>query len=161
MKKLFLSAACSLFAFSVFADGFYDEDSIELQEYETLSYSAMTANSTADVAKLANEAVSTCYNAYKSTYDWEAAKVKEKYGRSSATQLGIIQIAKTFTNQIIGQIDALAKQLTPQQRQQFWTVAESKIKSVLQGFCSGHGCNSTGDLNQHITNQINFKKRLG
>lgn len=153
----------SMMASSAFAFDFLEESSVELMEEETLSYSALMSNASSDVTNLANEAVVTCYNAFKSNYDWEAAKAKEKYGgnRSSATQIAIIQIAKTFANQIIAQIDSLAKQLTPQQRQQFWSATEGKMKTLLQGFCSGHGCSSTGDLHQHIANQINLKKKFG
>lgn len=160
MKSIkFIPFVCLCIFSSV--NGYCHENARELLECETLSFSASVANSTQDIASLSYEAVLTCYNAYRSSYDRAASIAKEKYARSSALPLAIIDSAKTFANQIIVQIDVLAKQLTSQQKQQFWILTEGNIKSTLNGFCSGHGCPSTGDLNEYITNQINLKKKFG
>lgn len=166
------------------------DKAFEVPEHQTLSYKAkqitkknksnkskksndnknVEENKKIDINSLAIEGVSTCYNAYKSNFDNAINQERCKLAgmgtgsgalnSSYATNLPIIY-AKSFSEAIINQMQALAQHLSPNERQNFWNITGLKVKQNLEEFCRGHGCNSTVDLNQHIDNQINMKKAFG
>ena len=119
-----------------------------------------------DVNKLAKEGVDACYNAYAQNYNGRVSQEMERLiamnaSRSSYAQLVPIQVAKEFAITIINQLAVLTQTLSTQERIAFWEASEQHIKVVLDGFCRGHGSQSTGDLNAHIAGQINMKKIFG
>lgn len=149
-----------------------DENEIEMiQENETLSYQAEVISMAAaqkDVEKLAKEAVTLCYNAYKTNYDNAVAQDLEhliKIGayNGNAKHLTIIRHANSFAENIINQIGTITPKLSHQEKQVFWNAAEGEVNNVLIAFCKGRGCADAyiGELTKHISNVIQMKKTFG
>lgn len=118
-----------------------------------------------DINQLVKNGVTTCYNTYRPNYDQAIARERSHLAgmnllkSSYAQQIPGIQ-AKLFAEAIINQINMLAQQLSPNDRQIFWNIAGAEIKQTMNDFCNSHQ-GSVGDLNSHIDNLINMKKIFG
>lgn len=167
MKKIIFPAILALqFTFlSADCEDFFEE----IPESETFLFCAKEARlsgSSQDVSYLAREAVHTAYSAFKPSFDQKVAQERQKLialgaQRSSAYNNIPTMLALPLADRIINQIDVLAKKLTPQQRQQFWGIAEKEIKSCVTDFCRGHGASISNNVLQHISSQIKLKKLFG
>lgn len=168
------------------AEIWYEQESLEIldvsedvvPEYETLLYQAqlLKAKKTdnkpkpppapkADINKLVKDGVTTCYNAYKPSYDQAIAQERARLAGTGALNSSYAKLipsiqAKSFAGTIINQISTLTLPLSPDERQVFWNIAGAEIKQVLNNFCQEHQ-GITSDLNEHIDNLINMKKTFG
>lgn len=142
------------------------ENYFEIPEHQTLIYRAKKISkrnkrdktkttekyvTKLNIDNLVKDGISTCYNAYKLNYDQAILQEHQRLislgaFRSSYAEMMPIIHAKSFSEAIINQVNSLAQQLSPNEKQAFWNIAGSEIKRILGDFCTSHGCKTTGDL---------------
>ena len=174
MKHIFRLLLCmiAISGGAIHADNCLQESAAfnhEVMEEETLIFKALVAaevGNAQDMRAVAKQAVSTCYNAQKQSFDnrvlqrWQEL-ISIGAGSSSAYNNVPIEYAKYFAEAIINQTSSISQLFSPADRQTFWGVVGQEVKRNLSAFCSEHGCKSTGDLNSHIDNIIQMKKTFG
>jgi len=159
------------------ANAYYEENDFEdyvnffeeIPVEETLMFHAKEINSKAgkqDVSSLATGAVNAAYGALKFSFENGVQQRREQLAglgavQSSAFLMAHHPYARGLASAIINQINVVAQKLTPQQRQQFWVCAETKIKASIEKFCQQFGGPTPPEINQHIASQITLKKIIG